>query len=689
MGVLRPLHAPAAGEEPRFHTHESSELRARSGPLDPAFHAEEYADSPQLRAQVAADAPHLRIFDAIGEGGMSVVFAGTHLTLDMPVAIKVLRAKGPQRDEMAARLLFEGKLCAALSEAGAPRVLDARRLADGTPYLVMERIGGRVLADLLDQGPLEPGLALDIADGLLHTLAAVHAEGVVHRDVKPANIIVEPRGASSFRVRLIDFGVATQSGVRTKPLNMGESFATQTGTVVGTPDYMAPEQLLGRAVDARADVYAAATTLFHMLAGAPPFHRGAMHLSIAATLRDPLPQLSQLRPGLPLLLEQVVAAALSRDPDARTPSAEALRMGLRSVAMGQADPFAEIPGESTLSRTYPIPGEGTRGRGAMPIPGEGTRGRSAMPIPGEGTRGRGAMPAPGWPVAAPVATPVPPPAHVPSAAPLLRIAAEDTDATDDLALLFPRRRGRARGALMAVAIVGLAGAAAYVQRTPRERMPQPLAEVVDRASGAWSVLSARLAGERSGEDAPVLAPADQLAPAPALEAPAAAAYPAAHAADPAPSAAAALDQPEASPEDPSGEAELPPLQRPAALAPTSEVPSSAAGAATGARSQPLVAAPDGSFQLPEPPGELAAPPPPASPWLDTRPAASSGPERRRHRRGGSAVRSDAPAPVDEHPVVGDGFPLDAVIQGIDDQLRGARSTTPASEPSSPLQDNPY
>jgi len=255
MGVVRTLHTVSAGARAASddglasHSHAVSTPRqgqAQSGGdgmSSPDDH-EESVDA--IAAAVQADAPHLRLTQVLGEGGMAVVFAGRHLTLDTPVAVKVARSAGPHRAELASRLMQEAKMYAALADAGAPRVLDARTLPSGTPYLVMERISGTLVADILERGPMEPTQALQILDGLLATLSALHAAGVVHRDVKPANIILEPLPSGGSRVRLIDFGVAKWGGGADGPFNMiGDAKATQVGTLVGTPDYVAPEQVLG------------------------------------------------------------------------------------------------------------------------------------------------------------------------------------------------------------------------------------------------------------------------------------------------------------------------------------------------------------------------------------------------------------------------------------------------------------
>jgi len=441
MGVVRTLHTVSAGARAASddglasHSHAVSTPRqgqAQSGGdgmSSPDDH-EESVDA--IAAAVQADAPHLRLTQVLGEGGMAVVFAGRHLTLDTPVAVKVARSAGPHRAELASRLMQEAKMYAALADAGAPRVLDARTLPSGTPYLVMERISGTLVADILERGPMEPTQALQILDGLLATLSALHAAGVVHRDVKPANIILEPLPSGGSRVRLIDFGVAKWGGGADGPFNMiGDAKATQVGTLVGTPDYVAPEQVLGGLVDGRADVYAAGATLFHMLTGRPPFQRATVHQSLAATLRDPLPRLASLRPDLPLVLDQLVSGALAREREQRTPSADAMRAALRAVLAGGT----------------PLSGVGPR-----TVPSSPSKQRVA----------EDAQPRAG--------------------APRLRMRFEDED--DDLVSVLPQRRsGGGSGAVLGLAVVAALCAGAWLLVRDPASLPAPLARLVGHARG--------------------------------------------------------------------------------------------------------------------------------------------------------------------------------------------------------------
>ncbi len=200
-----------------------------------------------------------RLEEVIGRGGMSTVYRGTDTSLDRVVAVKV--ALDPLVEESPiylARFTQEAKSAASIGHPGVVTVYDAG--ADGpTRFIVMEFVPGKSLADILkEERPLEPARAADIAAQVADALAAAHAAGIIHRDIKPGNIMVEPNGS----VKVLDFGIARAVD--------GHSL-TQTATVLGTSAYMSPEQALGQPVDARSDIYSLGCVLYEMLTGQPPF----------------------------------------------------------------------------------------------------------------------------------------------------------------------------------------------------------------------------------------------------------------------------------------------------------------------------------------------------------------------------------------------------------------------------------
>ncbi len=252
----------------------------------------------------------------LGAGGMSEVFEGYDRNLDRRVAVKFLKADvaDPKARE---RFEHEARSAASFTHPNAVTVYDVGE-AGTRPYIVMELVEGKNLADVLARaGPLPPREAVHIADQVLAALGAAHARGLVHRDVKPGNILVTPKGW----VKLADFGIA-------KAVSDATGGLTMTGQVMGTPKYLAPEQAAGRATTPRSDLYSTGVVLYEMVAGAPPFE-GDTPVAIAlAHQQAPVPPLAERRPGLPAALVATVDRALEKDPARRFPSAEAMSTAL-------------------------------------------------------------------------------------------------------------------------------------------------------------------------------------------------------------------------------------------------------------------------------------------------------------------------------------------------------------------------
>ncbi|WP_432562817.1 Stk1 family PASTA domain-containing Ser/Thr kinase [Kineococcus sp. SYSU DK003] len=266
-----------------------------------------------------------RVLGRIGRGGMGVVYRAEDERLDRAVALKVLRSDLAHDPTARARFVREAKSAARLGHPGIVAVLDQGVDSEGgteTAYLVMELVDGRTLRDVvLDSGALTPGEALGVTADVLDALAEAHRKGVLHRDVKTANVLVADDG----RVKVADFGLARAASTS------GQSTTVGTGDLMGTAEYLAPEQLEAREPDARSDVYGVGVMLYEMLTGAPPF-TGESPFSIAYKhVHEPVPPPSTKVPGLPRALDALVLDALAKDPFERPADAGEMLEQLRAV----------------------------------------------------------------------------------------------------------------------------------------------------------------------------------------------------------------------------------------------------------------------------------------------------------------------------------------------------------------------
>ncbi len=266
-----------------------------------------------------------RLVEQIGEGGMGVVWKAIDTTLDRDVAVKILPEGVASSPVRLARFEREAKAVAALAHPNILSVFEFGREGD-VVFMVTELLEGKPLRDLLAEGPLPPRKAADIARQVAHGLAAAHAKNFVHRDLKPENIFVSPDG----RAKVLDFGLAAAAHFTPD----GDSIATHTptateltapGAVMGTVDYMSPEQARGEEVDFRSDIFSLGTVLYEMLTGVRPFHRDTAPETMTAVLReDPTPAAGDTAAKMPAALERVVRRCLEKVPEARFQSASDL-----------------------------------------------------------------------------------------------------------------------------------------------------------------------------------------------------------------------------------------------------------------------------------------------------------------------------------------------------------------------------
>lgn len=289
-------------------------------------------------------AERYRIGEELGRGGMGTVYRAEHVGLRMPVALKHIEIEG-EVEELDARFEREARTLARLCHPGCVRFLDYGKTVDGAHYIAMELLEGRTLADeLAARGPLDPDEAVAIAREITTALAHAHRQGVLHRDLKPENLMRAERDGRPAWV-LIDFGLAQL--VDDDPL-------TAVGQCFGSPSYLAPERLLGRVYDARADLYAVGVLLYEMLAGARPFRGGSARETAKAHIEAPVPPLDRVRPDVPKEVADAVHRALAKHPRDRFESADDMLAALAPAETlrpepAYAEPAGPVGGEATAA----------------------------------------------------------------------------------------------------------------------------------------------------------------------------------------------------------------------------------------------------------------------------------------------------------------------------------------------------
>jgi serine/threonine protein kinase len=258
-----------------------------------------------------------RVEQTLGEGGMGIVVAATHLGLEQHVAIKFLLPEAARNKVAVERFLREARVAAMVRSEYVCRVHDVGTLDDGVPYLVMEHLEGSDLGKLISRsGALPVPETSEIALQACEALSEVHAAGIVHRDLKPSNLFVTRRVDGSPAVKLLDFGISkltlgSQDSIRDPGL-------TATTTIMGSPSYMSPEQLKStKEVDPRTDVWSLGAVLFEALSGKQAFAGESVPQVCAMIASEKPPSLTQLRPGLPADLVRAIEACLEKDPDKR------------------------------------------------------------------------------------------------------------------------------------------------------------------------------------------------------------------------------------------------------------------------------------------------------------------------------------------------------------------------------------
>jgi hypothetical protein len=263
-----------------------------------------------------------RVEGVAGRGGMGVVYRATDLTLERPVALKLISEDLARDEGFRARFKRESRLAASIRHSNVITVFHAGE-EDGRLYIATEFVEGTDLkAVIAERGALAPAAAAEITSQIASALDAAHAKGLIHRDVKPSNVLIEHGG----HAYLTDFGLTKSTS--------SQSAMTETGLFVGTIDYAAPEQISGQPLDARTDVYALGCVLFECLTGRHPYPRESNVATMYAHTHEPPPSVLEHAPGVPEVLDAVVKRAMAKDPDDRYPSAGDLARAALAAAEG-------------------------------------------------------------------------------------------------------------------------------------------------------------------------------------------------------------------------------------------------------------------------------------------------------------------------------------------------------------------
>ncbi|HYL04994.1 MAG TPA: protein kinase [Thermoanaerobaculia bacterium] len=330
---------------------------------------------------IGSTVSHYRILERLGGGGMGVVYKGWDLRLERYAAVKFLSPHRSSSDDFKRRFAREARTASRLEHANICTVFETDETDDGRLFIAMAFCEGEALKRKIERGPLPLPQALAIAAQVAAGLAAAHDKGVVHRDVKPGNVMVAEDG----RVKIVDFGIARMAD---------ETRLTRTGDVMGTTAYISPEQFLSADVDHRSDLWSLGVVLYEMVTGRLPWTNGDERELINAIVKRPPRSISTLRPDVPLALERVIVRALAKRPAERYQRADELRADLLAVAELVAQPAMTGPYEQTLIETPMAPPGRERRPASPPVPATAGGGAgAAAPVSGSGKAATGA-PAP-------------------------------------------------------------------------------------------------------------------------------------------------------------------------------------------------------------------------------------------------------------------------------------------------------
>jgi serine/threonine protein kinase len=274
------------------------------------------------------------VHGSLGVGGFAVVYQAEHCALGRPVAIKVMHLEAETSPALVERFRQEARISAIVHHPNVLDVYDTGTLADGSPYLVMELINGETLYRRMARRGLTIPALIEIARQLLTALAVLAERGIVHRDIKPENIMLSSPGRGLTLVKVLDFGIS-------KVVEENDLHLTISGSMIGTPHYMSPEQIRGESVDHRSDLYALGVVLYEAITGRVPFDAATLNALVLAALNEDLIPIHTLRPDCPAELERIVLKAMARDRSERYASAVEMLTDIEQLAAATHMPRGE------------------------------------------------------------------------------------------------------------------------------------------------------------------------------------------------------------------------------------------------------------------------------------------------------------------------------------------------------------
>jgi serine/threonine protein kinase/Tfp pilus assembly protein PilF len=276
---------------------------------------------------------HYRIIESLGEGGMGSVYVAEDTHLGRHVAVKFPYVTGDEH-HWRARFLREARAASMLNHANIAAIYDYGETDEGQPFIVMELVRGPTLSDLLHEHGLSIKRAVEIIEAVAEALSEAHSKGIVHRDIKPTNVVINERGIP----KVLDFGLAKQTGEEQTHASLMDQDArtllatkTHSGAIVGTPLYLSPEQATGAPVDARSDIFALGALFYECIAGRPAFDAASVMEIISQVIQLNVPPPSRFNPRIPAELDRIALKALQKKPEARYQSADALLKDLRAT----------------------------------------------------------------------------------------------------------------------------------------------------------------------------------------------------------------------------------------------------------------------------------------------------------------------------------------------------------------------